>query len=137
MIPALMLVSPKFNAEATDGSEPGDSFSLVFVHPPKSLAACWRSTPACYKNPDRVHHSCWSVPANRPRGRSGYGDGTVKVLRVICVASSSGPGQNQLAGVVRRNSYLDAHPLSLPNLGIEVKVGSQEESERPSPLWPL
>ena len=137
MNPPLILVSPKLSAETTYGREPGGSFSSVSVHPPKSLAACWRSTPVCCKNPDKVHHSCWSVPANRPMGQSGYGGGTAKVLRAICVASSLGPGQNQLARDVRQKSYRDAHPLSLPNFGIEVKVGSQEESERPSPLWPL
>jgi len=29
------------------------------------------------------------------------------------------------------------HSLSLPDFGHEIKVGSQEEPERPSPLWPL
>ena len=38
--PVDLFVSPKPKTEATDGSEPGDSFSLIFVRPPKSPAAC-------------------------------------------------------------------------------------------------
>lgn len=33
--------------------------------------------------------------------------------------------------------HLETHRLPLPSLGVKVKVSSQEESERPSPLWPL
>ena len=76
---------------AVGGSEPGNSFSSVSPRPPKSLAACWRSMPACCKNLDSIRRFYLSAPADRPRGRSGYGDETAKVLHAVCVASLSGP----------------------------------------------